>query len=86
MNSLSDSAKRARADTVLVLDDDVLVRMPICQYLRDCGYRVLEAANANEAATILQERAVCRLMMNSNLVDCKTGRSAGLAPLRMLPV
>ena len=27
--------------------------------------------------------AVCRLMTNSNLVDCKTGRSAGLAPLRI---
>jgi len=30
--------------------------------------------------------AVCRLMTKSNLVDCITGRSAGLAPLRMLPV
>jgi hypothetical protein len=29
-------------------------------------------------------RAVCRLMTNSNLVDCKTGRSAGLAPLSSL--
>jgi hypothetical protein len=29
--------------------------------------------------------AVSRLMTNSNLVDCCTGRSAGLAPLRMLP-
>jgi hypothetical protein len=27
--------------------------------------------------------AVCRLMMNSNLVDCTTGKSAGFAPLRM---
>src|SRR5262249_13109694 len=27
--------------------------------------------------------AVCMLMTNSNLVDCKTGRSAGLAPLRI---
>jgi acyl-CoA synthetase (AMP-forming)/AMP-acid ligase II len=35
-------------------DDEVLVRMPICQYLRDRGYRVLEAADADEAATILQ--------------------------------
>src|SRR5262249_17822737 len=26
--------------------------------------------------------AVCALMTNSNLVDCKTGRSAGFAPLR----
>ena len=28
-------------------------------------------------------RAVCRLMTNSNLVDCTTGMSAGLAPLRI---
>src|SRR5262249_21741599 len=27
--------------------------------------------------------AVCRLMTNSNFVDCRTGRSAGLAPLRI---
>ena len=30
--------------------------------------------------------AVCMLMTNSNLVDCTTGRSAGFAPLRILPV
>src|SRR5262249_44924736 len=30
--------------------------------------------------------AVGRLMTNWNLVDCTTGRSAGLAPLRMRPV
>ena len=30
--------------------------------------------------------AVARLMTSSNLVDCTTGRSAGLMPLRILPV
>jgi hypothetical protein len=30
--------------------------------------------------------AVCKLMTNSNLVGCTTGRSAGLVPLRMRPV
>src|SRR3989442_15415787 len=30
--------------------------------------------------------AVCMLITNSNLVDCKTGRPAGLAPLRIWPV
>jgi hypothetical protein len=30
--------------------------------------------------------AVCRLMTNSNLVDCTTGRSEGLAPLVIWPV
>src|SRR5262245_51334892 len=34
----------------------------------------------------LSERAVCKLSTNSNLVDCRTGRSAGLTPLRILPV
>ena len=45
-------------ETILVLDDEVLLRMPICQYLQDCGYRVLEAANADEARTILQKEDV----------------------------
>lgn len=40
-------------ETVLVVEDDVLVRMPIAQYLRDCGYIVIEAANADEAMTVL---------------------------------
>ena len=58
MNSPLDTSKPARVETVLVLDDDVLVRMPICQYLRDCGYRVLEAASADEATVILQKQDI----------------------------
>src|SRR5215467_1648609 len=27
--------------------------MPIAQYLRDCGYKVIEAVNADEAMTVL---------------------------------
>jgi DNA-binding NtrC family response regulator len=40
-------------ETVLVVEDEVLVRMPIAQYLRDCGYKVIEAVNADEAITVL---------------------------------
>lgn len=43
-------------ETILVVEDDVLIRMPIAQYLRDCGYRVVEAANADEAMTVLLHR------------------------------
>ena len=46
-------SKPVAVETVLVLDSDVLVRMPIARYLRDCGYRVLEAANVDEAMTVL---------------------------------
>lgn len=44
----------ATAETVLVVEDDVLVRLVIAGYLRDCGYRVLEAASADEAVQLLQ--------------------------------
>lgn len=40
-------------ETILVVDDEVLIRMPIAEYLRDCGYRVIEAANGDEAIAVL---------------------------------
>ena len=42
-------------ETILVLERDVLTRAFISDYLRSCGYRVLEARSAAEALTILQE-------------------------------
>jgi CheY-like chemotaxis protein len=40
--------------TILVVEDEVLIRIDLADYLRDCGYRVCEAANADEALAILQ--------------------------------
>jgi DNA-binding NtrC family response regulator len=48
--------KPEATETILVVEDDVLIRMPIAQYLRDCGYRVIEAVNADEAMTVLLHR------------------------------
>lgn len=55
MNCPADTMKPLVNDTVMVIEDEVLIRMPISQYLRDCGYRVLEAANADEAVIIMQK-------------------------------
>jgi CheY-like chemotaxis protein len=41
-------------DVVLVVEDEILIRMVIADYLRSCGYRVIEAASADEAIVILQ--------------------------------
>jgi len=38
-----------------VVEADVLVRLSISQYLRDCGYRVIEAASTDEAILVLQD-------------------------------
>jgi response regulator RpfG family c-di-GMP phosphodiesterase len=58
MNTPNHNSKRANIKTVLVLDGDVLVRMPVVQLLRECGYRVLEAASTDEAIGILQKPGI----------------------------
>jgi DNA-binding NtrC family response regulator len=40
-------------EIILLVEDDVLIRMSIALYLRDCGYKVIEAVNADEAMTLL---------------------------------
>jgi CheY-like chemotaxis protein len=37
-----------------VVEDEVLVRLVIADYLRECGYKVYEAVNAGEAVAMLQ--------------------------------
>jgi CheY-like chemotaxis protein len=49
---------RSDAPTVLVVDDEVLTRMTIARQLRDCGYTVIEAANADEALIVLGHRPI----------------------------
>jgi DNA-binding response OmpR family regulator len=52
--SLNDP-KRAEMETVLVVDDEILIRIAICDYLRECGYRVIGAATTDEAMVVLQQ-------------------------------
>jgi DNA-binding response OmpR family regulator len=42
-------------ETVLVVEDEVLLRLSIAAYLRDCGYQVIEAGNAHEAVLVLKQ-------------------------------
>jgi CheY-like chemotaxis protein len=39
--------------TILVVEDEVLIRLMISEYLREFGYTVLEAKNGDEAAKLL---------------------------------
>lgn len=40
---------------VLIVEADIIVRHPLAQYLRECGFRVFEAANSDEARSILSQ-------------------------------
>ena len=56
-----------------------------CQQTSTALYSITSSAtNCRELGTSRPRAlAVCMLMTNSHLVDCKTGRSAGFAPLRI---
>ena len=45
-------------DIVMVVESEVLVRHALAEYLRHCGYRVIEAASTQEAMTLLTNAAV----------------------------
>ncbi len=50
-NELADAA--TPGPTILVVDDEVLVRLAIADYLRECGYKVFEADGVAEAKSVL---------------------------------
>jgi DNA-binding response OmpR family regulator len=43
----------SEARTVMVVEPDVLVRLVIAEYLRDCGYKVIEAVGSSEVWAVL---------------------------------
>ena len=43
-----------RAPMILVVDDEVLIRMVLSDYLQDCGFKVLEAGTVAEAIAIIE--------------------------------
>jgi CheY-like chemotaxis protein len=44
----------APTPSILVVEDEVLVRSVVAIYLRDCGFQVVEAGNADEAIRVLE--------------------------------
>lgn len=57
------------SETILLVDADPLQRSTVGQYLRDCGYRVIEATSAAEAITALVHENVEVLVTDIALRD-----------------
>jgi CheY-like chemotaxis protein len=49
-----ERADGAAPSTIIVVEPGILVRMVIANYLRDCGYRVLEGVTAADVMTVLR--------------------------------
>ena len=73
-----DSA--APRPTVLVVDDDVLVRMAICENLRDAGFEVVEATSAHDAlGVLLAEVRIDVLLTDFRMPGAMDGFGLGVA-------
>ncbi len=57
-----DETKPTTAHTILVVEDEILVRMDICETLRTHGYTVLEAPNADDALKMLDSGVLVHLV------------------------
>jgi CheY-like chemotaxis protein len=61
-------------ETILFVEDEALVRMDMAESLRECGYRVHEAATAKEAIEALQAKLVVDLVFTDvNLLEGVNG-------------
>lgn len=50
-----ETATAADSDTILVVEDEILIRLVIADYLRGCGYKVYEASSGDEAMILLRQ-------------------------------
>jgi CheY-like chemotaxis protein len=64
----------APPETILFVEDEALIRMDMAEFLRECGYRVHEAANASEAVEALESKfAVALAFTDVNLPEGMNG-------------
>ena len=59
--------------TILVVEDEVLIRLFLTDLLLDCGYNVLEAGNVAEAKDLLVDRQVDLVFSDVNMPGTETG-------------
>jgi DNA-binding response OmpR family regulator len=74
INPLEAEPKMRR--TVMVVDADVLSRMAIADYLRHCGYSVLEGSSAEDVDAVLTtEREIDVMLIDLTLSGTQDGFS-----------
>jgi len=52
---MTDRVAEPSTSFILIVDGDIVTRHAIAGYLRHCGYKVVEAANVEEALVVLVE-------------------------------
>jgi len=64
--------KRSTLETILLVDLDALRRSVVATYLRECGYRVIEATDEDEALTAVTAEDV-DVLVTDMMLAAKSG-------------
>ena len=75
----ANHSQTTKPATILVVEDEVLIRLVIAEYLRECGYKVHEAAHADEAVAVLKSADVWVDIVFSDVLMPGTMDGFGLA-------
>ena len=62
--SASEQTGPATRPVVLVVEDEILIRFLISEHLRDVGFTVIEASNADDAAAVIQSESPVDLVFS----------------------
>jgi len=65
--------------SIVIVEADVLVRHPLAEYLRECGYKVIEASDGDDARAILGDSSVS---VDIVLIDIEAGGESGFSLAR----
>ena len=52
LSAMASQEEVARQPAVLVVEDEILIRSAVAEFLRSAGYKVIEAADADEAVAV----------------------------------
>jgi len=66
---------------ILIVEDEVIIRSVVAEHLRECGFTVIEAANADEAVAVLSTQARIDLVFSDITMP---GKMDGVALARWI--
>jgi signal transduction histidine kinase/CheY-like chemotaxis protein len=83
--SAAESAPGPHSGTVLLVDDETLVRSSTADMLADLGYRVVEAESAAQALRKLEDEIEIQILVTDHLMPEMTGAELVVAARRRHP-
>jgi CheY-like chemotaxis protein len=86
LEPLLEVSLSARGESVLLVEDEQLVREPAQRILESCGYTVLAASDAEEALAIVKERSgAIDLLITDVVMPGRSGRELALEVAELRP-